>query len=322
MILKTPISAVERTCVPPHSSRDHCPSPISTIRTTSPYFSPNSAIAPSARASSSVVVSARTGSLARICSLTRSSTQARSSSDSGRAVREVEAQLVRADVGAGLAHVAAEARAQRRVQQVRRGVVGLRRAARGRVDRRHDALALVQLAPDGLEHERLVVAEADHVDHARRAAAVLALDLAHVGDLAAARGVERRLDELGEHLAVLEGDRADRGRLLGRLVARELRGEARAARRTPRSPRARRRRPPRARPRSAPATAPPPSRARSPPRRRPCPARPPAPRSARTGSRRCRAAGTPPRRRCPPARGPSRARCARRAAACPARSCA
>ena len=46
--LKTPISAVERTCVPPHSSRENEPSPICTIRTTSPYFSPNSAIAPSA----------------------------------------------------------------------------------------------------------------------------------------------------------------------------------------------------------------------------------------------------------------------------------
>ena len=47
VILKTPISAVERTCVPPHSSRDQSPAPTSTIRTTSPYFSPNSAIAPS-----------------------------------------------------------------------------------------------------------------------------------------------------------------------------------------------------------------------------------------------------------------------------------
>ena len=51
MIRTTPISAVERTCVPPQSSRENSPSPISTIRTTSPYFSPNSAIAPSARAS-------------------------------------------------------------------------------------------------------------------------------------------------------------------------------------------------------------------------------------------------------------------------------
>ena len=137
--------------------------------------------------------------------------------------------------------VAAEARAQRRVQQVRRGVVGLGRAARRRVDRRDDALALVQLAPDGLEHERLVVAEPDHVDHARRAAAVLAADLAHVGDLAAAGGVEGRLDELRQHLPVLEGDRADRGRLLGRLVARELGARSPRRSRTPRSPRGRRR---------------------------------------------------------------------------------
>src|SRR3954468_6314960 len=81
--LKAPISAVARTCVPPHSSRDQSPSPTSTMRTTSPYFSPNSAIAPSERASSSVVVSARTGWLARIHSFTQSSTKRLSSSDSG-----------------------------------------------------------------------------------------------------------------------------------------------------------------------------------------------------------------------------------------------
>ena len=45
---KAPISAVERTCVPPHSSRDT--SLISTTRTCSPYFSPNSIVAPSSRA--------------------------------------------------------------------------------------------------------------------------------------------------------------------------------------------------------------------------------------------------------------------------------
>ncbi len=81
--MKAPISAVVRTCVPPHSSRDHWPSPTSTIRTTSPYFSPNSAIAPRLRASSSVVVSARTGWLASTHSLTRSSTARTSSSLSG-----------------------------------------------------------------------------------------------------------------------------------------------------------------------------------------------------------------------------------------------
>ena len=49
MIRNSPISAVFRTCVPPHSSIDT--SGTSTTRTTSPYFSPNSAIAPRARAS-------------------------------------------------------------------------------------------------------------------------------------------------------------------------------------------------------------------------------------------------------------------------------
>ena len=78
--LSSPISAVERTCVPPHSSRDQEPSPISTMRTTSPYFSPNSAVAPSAFASSSVVTIGRTGSLPVIHALTWSSTARTSSS--------------------------------------------------------------------------------------------------------------------------------------------------------------------------------------------------------------------------------------------------
>ena len=78
--LSSPISAVERTCVPPHSSRDQEPSPISTMRTMSPYFSPNSAVAPSAFASSSVVTIGRTGSLPVIHALTWSSTARTSSS--------------------------------------------------------------------------------------------------------------------------------------------------------------------------------------------------------------------------------------------------
>ena len=65
---KSPISPVVATCVPPHSSRET--SSTSTIRTQSPYFSPNSAIAPSASASSRVVSIARTGWLPAIHSLT------------------------------------------------------------------------------------------------------------------------------------------------------------------------------------------------------------------------------------------------------------
>ena len=137
-----------------------------------------------------------------------------------RAVGEVEAQLVGPDVRAGLAHVGPEPLAQRRVQQVGRGVVALGQPARG-VDARDHALALVQLALDRLEHERLVVADAHDVEHARRAAAVLALDHPAVVDLAAAGRVERRLHELGQHTTVLGRQRGDRGRLLDRLVAGE-----------------------------------------------------------------------------------------------------
>ena len=75
--LKMPISAVLATCVPPQSSRE-TPS-ISTTRTHSPYFSPNRAIAPSASASGRSISSQRTGALALIHSLTRSSTSRSSS---------------------------------------------------------------------------------------------------------------------------------------------------------------------------------------------------------------------------------------------------
>ena len=76
-ITNGPISAVERTCVPPQSSREK-PS-ISTTRTMSPYFSPNSIIAPSLRASSIGVSKMRTGWFAKTCSLTIRSTSVRSS---------------------------------------------------------------------------------------------------------------------------------------------------------------------------------------------------------------------------------------------------
>ena len=173
-------------------------------------------------------MSARTGWLARIIRFTRSSTQTAVLVAERRAVGEVEAQLVRADVGAGLADVGAEALAQRGVQEVRRRVVALGRAAGVAVDLREHPLAVVQLAAQRLEHERLVVAEAHDVDDLRAAAAVLALDHARVVHLAAAGGVERGLDELGQRAAVLGGHRRDRGRLLGRLVAGE---DARGARR-------------------------------------------------------------------------------------------
>ena len=62
----SPMSPVLRTCVPPQSSTDQpsvlpLPSPIATTRTSSPYFSPNSARAPEARASSSAISRVVTG---------------------------------------------------------------------------------------------------------------------------------------------------------------------------------------------------------------------------------------------------------------------
>ncbi len=71
-ILQTPISPVRPTCVPPHSSRLNPGT--ETTRTSSPYFSPNSAMAPVAMAWSSGMTRVSTGVLRRICSFTSRST--------------------------------------------------------------------------------------------------------------------------------------------------------------------------------------------------------------------------------------------------------
>ena len=76
-IANGPISAVERTWVPPQSSREKPGT--STTRTTSPYFSPKSIIAPSFRASSIGVRNVCTGRFSNTRSLTISSTRSRSS---------------------------------------------------------------------------------------------------------------------------------------------------------------------------------------------------------------------------------------------------
>ena len=68
-----PMSPVRCTCVPPQSSTEK-PPPIVSTRTSSPYFSPNSAIAPFAFAVSMSVTWISTAELARICSFTRRST--------------------------------------------------------------------------------------------------------------------------------------------------------------------------------------------------------------------------------------------------------
>ncbi len=137
-------------------------------------------------------------------------------------MREVEAQLVRPHVGAGLADVRAEARPQGGVQQVRRRVVRRGRVARPAVHAGHDPLARLQRAGDRLDDDRLVVAQAQDVDDLRAAVAVLALDGPAVRDLAAAGRVERRLRELDDHRRAVRLHHADRRALLERLVAGEV----------------------------------------------------------------------------------------------------
>ena len=198
-IAKMPISAVLGTWVPPQSSRET--SSTSTTRTQSPYFSPNSAIAPSRSASMRDISRARTKWLSLIQSLTRSPTSRSSSLRQRRAVGEVEAQLVRPHRGAGLAHVGAEPLPESRVQEVRRGVVAHRREARDVVDLRLDALAGLEAVARAVELDRLVVA--DPVDVGDPGAAAVPAHLAGVGDLAAALGVERALLELDQGPAVV-----------------------------------------------------------------------------------------------------------------------
>jgi hypothetical protein len=144
------------------------------------------------------------------------------------AVGEVEAQLVGAHVGAGLADVRAELGAQRGVQEVRGGVVGHRGEARLAVHHRARLLAGLDLAALRLDHDELVVAHAhDHVDVG---AAGAGLDEAGVGHLTAALGVERALGQLHEGAAVVVLS-SDYGRLgLELLVADEARGIGHRAR--------------------------------------------------------------------------------------------
>ena len=72
LMRKRPTLAVLSRCVPPQNSMDT--SPISTTRTTSPYFSPNMATAPFFFASSMGSTSVTTGMPRRIASLTKVST--------------------------------------------------------------------------------------------------------------------------------------------------------------------------------------------------------------------------------------------------------
>ena len=134
-ILNRPMSPVRCTCVPPHSSRLL---PMSSTRTSSPYFSPNSIIAPAFCASSIGITRACVAALARTSALTSASTLRDLRVGQRRVVREVEARALGVHQRALLLHVRAQHLAQRLVHQVRGAVVAHRaaRAARHRRGRR------------------------------------------------------------------------------------------------------------------------------------------------------------------------------------------
>ncbi len=153
-------------------------------------------------------------------------------------VREVEAQTVRRHQRTRLAHVRAQHLAQRRVQDVRAGVVAHRVAAQALVHDRLDRVADAQRArfevPD-VRHDAAVADVLRVLDHE---AALGPDDLAAVAHLAAALGVERRvvqrrprLDaprqlrrQLPHHRVAVQQDADDRRERARRLVAHELGG--------------------------------------------------------------------------------------------------
>ena len=98
--------------------------PSTTTRTSSPYFSPNSASAPSATARPGSTGACRTSALSRMRSLTSASIARDVLGRQRLRMAEVEAQPVGRDQRALLRHMLAEPAAQRLVQQVRDRMVG------------------------------------------------------------------------------------------------------------------------------------------------------------------------------------------------------
>ena len=94
------ISPVRFTCVPPHNSTDQAPRPaisvappICTTRTSSPYFSPNKASAPSSMAASGVMMRVDTSLFMRMRSLTMSATADNSSALTARGCEKSKRSL-------------------------------------------------------------------------------------------------------------------------------------------------------------------------------------------------------------------------------------
>ena len=188
-IANGPISAVERTCVPPQSSTDQ--PPMSTTRTTSPYFSPKSIIAPSLRASSIGVSKMRTGRFAKMLLVHAPLDLGALLGAERLRMREVEAQLVGAHRRAGL--LARGRRAPRAgTRAARASPCGSPSSGSARSTATTARTRSPAAKPVALEEQHLVLLEAVRLAQ-RRARAVVLLDEAGVGDLAAARRIERRL---------------------------------------------------------------------------------------------------------------------------------
>ena len=115
------------------------------------------------------------------------------------AVREVEAQLVRAHVRSGLPHALTQGAAQRPVEDVGGGVVGLRGVTPGGVNPRGHLGALGQV-PVQRNAQHLVVADAEDIAHL--GVPGVAVDPALIGHLPAALRVERRLGDLHQGRAI------------------------------------------------------------------------------------------------------------------------
>src|SRR5499433_328514 len=168
----TPISPVRLTCVPPHNSTDQPmvlppPSPMATTRTSSPYFSPNSARAPDAF---DLLGRHRLG------------------------MGEVEAQPVGRDQRALLRHMIAEHLAQRLVQNMRRRMISPDGATAGTIDFQREGGADLERAlldRSGMDEHvaRLLLGVGDGKAHA------LTAHGAGIADLPARLRIKRRLVE-------------------------------------------------------------------------------------------------------------------------------
>ena len=192
------MSPVRCTCVPPHSSVENSPIPIT--RTSSPYFSPNNAMAPALMASSYFIRRGFHRAVAANLRVDQPLHLADLLGGEWLVVREVEARLPGIDQRALLLHVAAQHLAQRRVHQVRGGVVVGRSR---RATRRSTCALTMSLTVSRPVLQHTVVAEhlgldllrVLHFEHS-----VAGDQLSRVANLAARLGVEGRAVEHDDRL--------------------------------------------------------------------------------------------------------------------------